>query len=122
MNLEALRKSFHTQFLTIRNCNNIVHSDDFQIAFEASTESERKRLKLILKHHNRMELKKFINKKLLELTPFERLGIRRLRDIGKNIGIQEYWLKSKVDLLEEIKTHVKKLKDECNVKYCEARN
>ena len=108
--MKTIRSSFHSQFLNIRNCNNLIQGDDFEVAYKAATPEERRQIFKDIKDGNKESIKNFIDRQLSKLTPFEKLGVRKLREIGQNLRIENYYSMSKADLVEEIKNVVSRLK------------
>jgi len=115
--LIIIRELFHAQFLHIRNCNNIIHSDDFEIAFNLATESERVDLLTVIAELDRDSIKDFIDNKLTKGTPFDLLSIRKLREIGKHMKISNYHILNKMTLVEEIQNAAKRIKENCTGKH-----
>lgn len=110
MSLRAIRDSFHSQFLNCRNVNNLIHSDDFELAYQRATSKARNEIKKAIDRQDKVVIKNFISEQLANITPFHELTLRNLRIIGQNIGIKEYWKKDKLTLLEEIENVVQRLK------------
>ena len=108
--LRIIRDSFHAQFLNIRNCNNLIQGDDFEIAYEAASVQERRLVMEAIERLDKTKIKDFIDDKLVKLTPFEKLGIRKLREIGQHMRITGYQSMSKPELIKEIKNVVSRLK------------
>lgn len=108
--LKIIRDNFHSQFLNIRNCNNLIQGDDFEVAYKAATPEDRRHIKKAIAEYDKNLIKKFIDTQILKLSPFEKLGIRKLREIGQNLRISNYYSMSKSDLIEEIKNVVSRLK------------
>ncbi len=110
MNLETLRDSFHVQSLLFRNIDNIIHSDNFAIAFHSADEKEKGNVQKQIFLLNKDYLKLFIISELDNLTPFHKMGIRKLREIGRNLRIAKYFILNKSTLIEEIKNVAERLK------------
>ena len=105
--METIRKLLHAQYQHVRNCRNIVHSDNFQIAYELSSEEERSEILLAIAEANREKLREFIWEKIKsEADYFERLPIFKLYEIAKYVDIPYYKQYTKLDLIEEIKKNV----------------
>jgi len=111
MSLKAIRDSFHTRFLNCRNVNNLLRTDDFELAYNIATKEERKYITEAIDRGDKDALKAFIDEGLSRMTPFHQMTVRRLRLIGRNLRIKDYWKKDKIILLEEIKDVVKRLKE-----------
>jgi len=111
--LKVIRNSSHVQFQDERNFNNLVQSDDFEVAYNAASEGQYKRIIEIIETRNKKTLKDLIDFILDKLTPFDQMGIRRLREIGRNLRIKGYARKSKYELVEEIRNVVHQLKANC---------
>lgn len=113
MSLMTIRDSSRTRFLEIRNFYRIIVSDDFAIAYDISTDCEKNELLGLIENLDKRSLRTFIKKQLLTLTPFHSMGVRRLREIAKNVGIPMYWNKNKATLIEEIEDVIERIKDDC---------
>lgn len=109
--LKTVRSSFHAHFLNVRNCNNLIWSYDFEVAYKAATDRERLKISEAITNGDTGAIKKFISDKINSLTPFEKMGIRKLREIGKNLRIPDYEKLTKYTLIEEIKYVVQRLKE-----------
>jgi hypothetical protein len=114
--LKIVREIFHAQFCNIRNINNIIHSDDFEIAFSLSTEEDQNDILRIIADFDKDGIRIFIDNKLTNGTPFDQLSIRKLRDIGRFMKITNYHILNKMTLIEEIKNVAKRLKENCERK------
>lgn len=111
MRLKAIRSSFHARVLNFRNVNNILHSDDFAIAYGNATRQERHEIERAIDRADKATIVHFVKKKLLTLTPFHQMSVRQLREIGRNVRLPKYWEKDKTTLIEEIEDVVKRLKE-----------
>jgi hypothetical protein len=114
--LKILREMFHNQFLHIRNCNNLIQSDDFEIACKLAKDGELDEIMLAIAELNKDRIRSFIEDKLGVGTPFEQLSIRKLRAIGQNLKIPSYERLNKLTLIEEIKNVAERLKKNCERK------
>ena len=110
-NLEIIRNNLHLQFLHTRNFNNLIQSDDFEVAYNAASKEERKKIWSAIERNDKRTIRNFITNQILKLTPFEKLGIRKLRDIGSHLQIKNYYNMTKFQLVEEIKDVAKRLKE-----------
>lgn len=110
MRLRTIRDSFHAKFLNDQRVLYLIRSDDFEVAYKNANKDERKAIEAAVERADKETLVAFIKKKLAELTPFHQLTLRQLREIGRNIQIEEYWNKDKVTLLREIEDVVTRLK------------
>ena len=110
MGLEAIQADLHAQFPNVRNTNRLIQSDDFAIAYNNASPKERRLITKAAHRIDKVTINKFIKKQLLSLTPFYSMGIKQLREIGKNIRLDEYWCKDKITLIEEIENVVARLK------------
>ena len=111
MNLESIRADYLNLCRLIRNINNIIQNDNFEIAFNSSSPTERETLLQAISEDDIDSLKQTIRNKL-EGTDYERIGIRRLREIGKELKITNYHLLNKMTLIEEIREVIKVRKHE----------
>jgi hypothetical protein len=102
----------------VRNVNNIVQSDNFQIAFNLANEEEQRDILLAIGQSNKEKLKYFIMIKITgEGDDFEKLPIRKLHEIAAHIGIPYYKVKSKLIIIEEIRENVtERLEKNCERK------
>ena len=111
MSLKAIRDSFHTRFLNCRNVNNLLQTDDFELAYSKASKDERLDIEKAIGRSDKEAIKAFIDRGLLRMTPFHQMSVRKLRLIGKNLRIPNYWIKDKIILIEEIRDVVKRLKE-----------
>ena len=111
MSLKAIRDSFHTRFLNCRNVNNLLRTDDFELAYNKATLAERQDIEKAIDRGDKEAIKAFIDEGLLRMTPFHQMSVRKLRLIGKNLRITNYWTLDKIKLIEEIRDVVKRLKE-----------
>lgn len=109
--LETIRESFQTRYRIVRCCQYLVHSDNFEIAFRNATEEEKRELFLAIDRNDKHFIRKFIDVQITKLTPFDKLGIKKLREIGQNLSIPNWWDLSKIELIEEIKNVIQRLKE-----------
>ncbi len=107
MSLKTIRDSFHTQLLNYRNTHRLIVSDDFTIAYENASVTEKGEIERAVKRVDKLTVRRFIKCQLLKSTPFHRMTIKQLREIGRNIQISEYWEKDKITLIKEIEHAVK---------------
>jgi hypothetical protein len=112
---------FHAQFLHVRNCNNLIQSDNFQIAYQLASKEEQDEILLAIAETNRERIKAFINDKLIESTPFEQLSLCKLRDIGAHLNIPYYNNLSKLELIESIKNVAERLKKDSKRKHFQSQ-
>lgn len=77
--LESLRNDLKAQMLHYRNLYNLIHTDDFEIAFNEATKDERLAIKDAISKGNKTAIMGFIDDKLTKLTAFELMSIRKLR-------------------------------------------
>jgi len=119
-NLKTIRDLFHGQFLHIRNCNNLLQSDNFEIAYSLASSEERDEIFIAIAESNKDKLKSFIIDKISEGTPFEQLNMRKLREIAQHWKICKYNVLNKLSLVEEIKNVAKRLKDDSERKYIQS--
>lgn len=113
MSLKTIRDSFHTQLLNYRNTHRLITSDDFAIAYENATATEKREIENTVKRVDKLTVRKFIKYQLSKSTPFHRMGLKKLREIGRNIQIPEYWEKDKITLIEEIEDVVQRFEKSC---------
>jgi hypothetical protein len=111
MKLKTIRDSFHARLLALRNVSYILNSDDFAIAYENAPDLEKKEILAAIERVDKKFLQKAVNTQLLKLTPFHRMTLRQLREVGRNTRIPEYWSKNKLTLISEIEDVVAKLKE-----------
>ena len=105
--METIRELLHAQYLHMRNCRNIVHSDNFQIAYELSNEEERHEVLLAIAEGHKEKIRDFILSKIKnDAEPFEQLSIAKLQEIAQHIGIPYYKDYQKLRLIEEIRKNV----------------
>lgn len=110
MRLKTIRDSFHAKFLNHRSVLYVLDSEDFAIAYKHATTQEQKEIEAAIERADKETLVKFIKEKLLQLTPFHQMTLRQLREIGRNVKIEDYWKKDKGTLLKEIENVVTRLK------------
>lgn len=110
MSLKTLRDDFHAQSLLYRNIDNILHNDDFAIAYAAANLREKCDIISLIYKGDKKNLKKFIGKQLENSTPFYKMGIRKLREIGRNVKIKNSHILHKATLIEEIENVAARLK------------
>jgi len=108
VSMKQLREEFHAQFLHIRNCNYLIQSDNFEIAYKNSTIEEQKQIEKDVCLRNKLRIKKFIFQKVE--GDFEEMGIRKLREIGKFLKIEKYYFWNKATLIEEIRNEIQSIK------------
>ena len=111
MSLKAIRDSFHTRFLNCRNVNNLLRTDDFELAYNTSSRDEQIDIEKAIDRGDKEAFKAFIDLGLQRMTPFHQMSVRKLRLLGKNLRIQNYWILDKIQLIEEIRNVVKRLKE-----------
>ncbi len=111
MSLERLRSTTHKLYLQVRNCNHIIQSANFEIAFNLASNFERKGVESFIQNLNKAGILKFIDEHLEDSTPFEQMGIRKLRAIGQHMKIRNYNRLNKLTLIEEIENVVTRLKE-----------
>lgn len=104
--LSELREKFHNECLHIRNCLYLVNTDDFELAFRNATEEERNAITFDIE-----VIKDFIDKQLISGDAFENMSITKLRNIGKYWQIDNWWTKSKITLIEDIKNVAERIKE-----------
>ena len=114
--LKIVRELFHAQVLHVRNINNIINSDNFEVAFNLSSDKEKHNVLKIISELDKDGIKNFIDSRLSNGTPFDQLNIRKLRDIGKHMRISNYHVLNKMSLIEEIKNVTERLKENCERK------
>lgn len=120
MSLETLRNSFHAQALGFRNIDTILQSDNFAIAYGVVSKEDQEFIESLIYGDafdvnrdiipNKKVIKQFINRQLKSLTPFHRMGIRKLREIGCNLSINDCFILNKATLIEEIENVAARLK------------
>lgn len=110
MDLKTIRNSFHQQSLNHRNVDILINSDNFSIAFNNATKQEKKEISKAVERSDKKFLQNFTIKKLQVMTPFHRLGMRALREIGRNISLPNYTTLSKSSLIEGIQDVAERLK------------
>jgi len=113
MSLKTIRESFHAQFLQIRNMHRLIWSDDFSIVYNSASKEKQKEIKSAIERNDKLSLRKLIKEQLNKMTPFHKMGIRALREIGKNLRLPNYWRKDKGTLIEEIEHVIQRLKEDC---------
>lgn len=119
--LQMVREIIHNHFLNVRNCNNLVQSDDFEIACNLSNTEDMDEILLALGEMNKSRIRQFIENKLGVGTPFEQMGIRKLRDIAKHLKIKQYQYLNKMTLIEEIKNVASRLKENSQRKHLQSQ-
>lgn len=110
MRLKAIRDSFHSQALKSRQLDRIISSDDFTIAYSNATDNEKKVVEQAIFRLDKTYVIEFVKKQLMHLTPFHQMGLKMLRDIGRNLSIPKYWEKDKISLIKEIENVVARIK------------
>lgn len=120
-NLQTLRELFHAQFLHVRNCNNLIQSDNFEIAYKMADEKERDEILLAIAETNKEKLRLFIDLKLSKGNAFEQLGIRKLQEIAAHMKIAYYKSMDKTQLVEGIKNVAEKLKADSKRKHLQSK-
>lgn len=119
--LKIVREVFHAQFLHVRNINNLLHSDDFEIAFNLANDNQKQKILITLVELDKDSIKNFIEEQIAESTPFEQLNIRRLREIGKYMKIKDYHVLNKMTLIDEVKRAVQRIKENSERKYLQSQ-
>lgn len=109
--LQATRDYSHAAQCLVRNCNNLVQSDNFEIAYKLSTKLEKQLISEAVERFSKDHIKSFITRKLLEGQPFEKLSIHKLRDIGRYLSIENYSKMNKLTLIEEVQNVATRLKE-----------
>ena len=108
--LEDARSDLHAQHCQARNLHYLVQTQDLEVVYRNAT-PERKALVLTLISDGEIKaVRRFIKKELLELTPFHRIGIIRLRQMAKRLRIVNYHTLRKQTLVEEITNEVERIK------------
>ena len=110
MNLENLREEVHARHLLTQRVDSIIHSDNFEVCYLKANEDMRQFVADAAKKNKEAHLKEFIQNTLAKCTPFEQLGIRKLREMAKHLKVKNYHLMRKVDLVEEINVKVQRIK------------
>jgi hypothetical protein len=114
--LETFRESFHARFLTIRQTRYLINSGDFEVVFEAATSDEQEIFWEASTSGNIKLLKDTMATVLMRLTAFDRMTIYQLREIGRHQRIPNAHRLSKLNLIQEIKNVVQRLKENGNGK------
>jgi len=112
--LKIIKTNFHAQYLRIRNINNLLQSDNFIIAYRLSTKKEKDNLSKAIEREDKEYIKFFIGEKLMGSQPFEQLSIKKLREIGQYLSINNYHIMNKLTLVEEINNVIQRIKSHSN--------
>lgn len=108
MSLERIRKNSHTLFLKIRNCNYLIQSDNFEIAYKKSTLKEQREIEKYILLQNKGKIREFIVDKVD--GDFERMGIRKLQSIAKFLRMKNFYTLNKATLIEGIRDEIHAIK------------
>jgi len=112
--LKIIRDDFHAQFLEVRQCKYLIDHEDFEIAWQEASEESKKLLLADIKKGNYKNLKNilrdFMSEQINNLTPFEKLSIRKIHHICNFLSIPYYKNKTKSELIKEIKNVTERLK------------
>lgn len=119
--LKIIKSNFHAQYLRIRNINNLLQSDNFIIAYNASDKKEKDALSRAIERQDKNFIKFFIGQKLLEAEPFEQLPMKKLREIGQYLSIDKYHYLNKLSLVEEINNVIQRIKSHSNGKRIQSK-
>ena len=110
MNLRDFREQYHEEYLKIRNCNYIIQSSDVEFIFSTLEPDEFDTFKKIMYSFDKEKIKQYIEHRKRKTYLFDKMSIRQLRTVGKNLRIENYHVLSKDLLLKEIDNVVKRLK------------
>ncbi len=110
MNLARIRSDAHTRYCNARKVEYLIQSDDFELAYTAADPDQRDQLIRCVGMDYLGGIKVCIQEVLIGLTPFHRMGIRRLRSIGKQMRVKNYFAMNKQTLVQEIQDEVDRIK------------
>jgi hypothetical protein len=119
--LRSLRHKSHAQFLLYRAIDHRIQSDDFALALEKATADDIIFINSAIQTGDKRTIVKFINDKLNTRTPFEQLGVRRLRKIAAHMRIENYHIKPKLELIGDINNAIQAAKDRTTRKFANSR-
>jgi NADH pyrophosphatase NudC (nudix superfamily) len=111
MSLDKIRKNSHTLFLKVRNCNYLIQSDNFEIAYKKSNVKEQKEIEKYIQSQNKEKIKEFIVNRIE--GDFEEMGIRKLRSIAKFLRMKNFQILNKASLIEDIRSEIYAIKTNC---------
>lgn len=111
MSLKTIRDSSRSRFLKARSINRAIQSDNFTIAYGNASADEKEIFIKAIERLDKDSIRELIKKQLQTLTPFHQMGVKQLREIGRNIRLSEYWKMGKMTLIQEIEDAVSRLKE-----------
>jgi len=107
--MKNFRKEYHEEYLKVRSCNYIVQSDEFEELFKILSLDEQREFIRILYTFNKDKIKKYIH--LKRDLPYKDMPIRRLRQYGKNLKIENYHKLPKSELVKDIENVIERLEE-----------
>jgi hypothetical protein len=111
LTLKNLREKYHEIYLLHRNIDNLIHNDNFEIVWKDCSEEELIWLEHMISRNNLSGLKTFTTEKLLsQSVAFKKMSIRKLRNIGQYLKIENYQYITKLTLIEEIENEIERIK------------
>ena len=112
MNLTTLRQRIELVYKKWRSLHYYVESDVFKFLYDKASEQEKKELANYILNGDKEYIKKFVRKRKDDLDEFQKLGIRKLREICKHLGIKNTSRMNKASLIREIEDEVHRIKED----------
>jgi hypothetical protein len=110
LTLDELRKLSEAQFSKWRSIWYYIDSADFKFCYDNAPIEERKKLRAALVNGDQDYFKNFVKKKRQDLEPFQKLGVRKLKNIAKYLRIPNWYAMNKITLIEAINDEVHRIK------------
>jgi hypothetical protein len=109
--MEDIKRKLGERYLAIRRCHYLVWTEEFLIVYEKASEKEKETLAMYFDDFNDVAIKSFLKRKQNELTSLDKMSTRQLRRVAKYQKIDNYWNKSKQDLIKDLTDIAKRLKN-----------
>lgn len=111
MSLRVLRISSQTQLCHARNLARLIHSDEFEIAYNTASPERKLYARELVRDKNKTGVRDFIKEEVSTLTPFHNMNMKRLRKMGQRLGVRDYNSLNKLTLVEEIQNEIDRIKE-----------
>ncbi len=107
--LMTLRQTSRERLSSFRSIDYIIQSDSFGLIYNNLLDDDKNKVNKYISEGDKDALKDFMNKIIYGVNGVDEYGIRRLRQLAKELHIIEWWTLNKLNLIREIKHEFQRL-------------